>query len=248
MVFNEFGNSHGSFSYVTPSSDLDIGKLLTEAHREYADYRCPEGVSVSQSSLSVVFDRTGKPVGESNVDQSFGSGVTRNTYSAYSKSSENTQSEKMVDRTGKPVGESSSNAQIRTLLDEQRQMIIAEYFEKIGHHEHQAARAEEERRILQEELWRQQMDFREVHQRSLTEMEELQKFQNSTFDTLTRRKLIEDQNTIMEISGRLQELQKEVNCMNDSKDFQDAESVRSRNSHVINQPMLFPNILFLKGC
>ena len=89
MVFNELGNSQGSFSYVTPSSDLDIddttlGKLLTEAHREYADYHSPEGVSVSQSSLSVVFDRTGKP-----------------------------------------VGESSSNAQIRTLLDEQRQMNTA---------------------------------------------------------------------------------------------------------------------------
>ena len=80
-------------------------------------------MSVSQSSLSVVFDRTGKPVGERNVDQSIGFGVTRNTYSAHSKFSENTQAEKMVDRTGKPVGESSSNAQIRTLLDEQRQMI-----------------------------------------------------------------------------------------------------------------------------
>ena len=43
---------------------------------------------------------------------------------------ENTQAEKIVDRTGKPVGESSSNAQIRTLLDEQRQMIIAEYCEE----------------------------------------------------------------------------------------------------------------------
>ena len=175
MVFNELGNSQGSFSYVTPSSDLDIddtalGKLLTEAHREYADYRSQEGVSVSQSSLSVVFDRTGKPVGERNVDQSIGFGVTRNTYSAHSKFSENTQAEKMVDRTGKPVGENSSNAQIRTLLDEQRQMIIAEYCEKIGHHELQAARAEEERRILQEEWRRQQKDFREVHQQSLTEM------------------------------------------------------------------------------
>ena len=38
-----------------------------------------EGVSVRQSSLSVVFDRTGKPVGERNVDQSIGFGVTRNT-------------------------------------------------------------------------------------------------------------------------------------------------------------------------
>ena len=93
----------------------------------------------------------------------------------------------------------------------------------MGHHELQAARAEEERRILREELWRQQMDFRGVHQQSLTEMEELRKFQSSTFDTLARRKLIEDQNTILELSGRVQELQNEVNCMNDSKDFQDAE-------------------------
>ena len=148
MVFSELGNSQGSFSYITQSSDLDIddatlGKLLTEAHREHADYRNPEGVSVSQSSLSVVFDRTRKPVGERNVDQSIGFGVTRNTYSAHSKFSENTQAEKVVDRTGKPVGENSSNAQIRTLLDEQRQMIIAEYCEKIGHHELQAAHAEE---------------------------------------------------------------------------------------------------------
>ena len=110
-------------------------------------------------------------MGESDVDQSIGFGVTRNTYSAHSKFSENTQAEKVVDRTGKSVGENSSNAQIRTLLDEQ--MIIAEYCEKIGQHELQAARAEEERRILQEELWRQQKEFREVHQQSLTEMEEL---------------------------------------------------------------------------
>ena len=93
-------------------------------------------------------------MGERNVDQSISFGVTKNTYSAHSKFSENTQAEKMVDRTGKPVGESGSNAQIRTLLDEQRQMIIAEYCEKIGHHELQAARSEEERRIPHEELWR----------------------------------------------------------------------------------------------
>ena len=107
-VSNELADSQGPFSYITPSSDQDIddttlGKLLTEAHREYADYRSPEGVSVSQSSLSVAFDRTGKPVGESNIDQS-GFGV-RNTYSAHSKFSEITKAEKMIDRTGKPVGE-----------------------------------------------------------------------------------------------------------------------------------------------
>ena len=44
----------------------------------------------------------------------------------------------------------------------------------------------------------------------------------------------------LELSGRVQELQNEVNCMNDSKDFQDAESVRSGNSHVTSQPVSFP--------
>ena len=77
-------------------------------------------------------------------------------------------------------------------------------------------------------------------------MKELQKFQNSTFEELTRQKFIEDQKTNMELSGRLQELQNEVNCLNGSKDFQDAESVRSGNSHVTSQPMFSLNIQFLK--
>ena len=53
-----------------------------------------------------------------------------------------TQAEKVVDRSGKPEERNSSNAQIRTLLDEHRQMTIAEYCEKIGQHELQAAHAE----------------------------------------------------------------------------------------------------------
>ena len=146
----------------------------------------------------------------------------------------------MVDRSGKPDECNSSKAQIRTLLEEQRQTIIAEYRKEVGHHELQAAHAEEERRLLQGQLWRQKLEFREVHQRSLTEMEELRKFQSSTFDTIARQKLIEDQNTILELSSRVQELQNEVNCMNDSKDFKDAESVRCGNSHVTSRPVSFP--------
>ena len=134
----------------------------------------------------------------------------------------------------------SVTARTRTLLEEQRQMIIADYREKVGHHELQAAHADEERRLLQGQLWRQKLEFREARQQSLTEMKELWKFQSSTFDTIARRKLIEDQNTILELSGRVQELQNEINCVNDSKDFQDAESVRSGNSHVTSWPTLFP--------
>ena len=123
---------------------------------------------------------------------------------------------------------------------QKRKTIIAEYGEKVLHYEFLAAQAEQERRILQGELLRQQQDFREVHQQDLIKMKGLHKFQNSTFDEFAQKKFIEDQKIIMELSGRLQELQNEVNCMNDSKDFQDAESIRSGNSHVTSPPGLFP--------
>ena len=71
-------------------------------------------------------------------------------------------------------------------------------------------------------------------------MEELRKFQSSTFDTVARRKLVEDQSTFLKLSGQIQDLQNEINCMNDSKDFQDAESIRSGNSRVTSQPVSFP--------
>ena len=64
MVFRELNDSSGSFSYIIPSSDVDTDNLLTEAHLGQADCCEPEGVSVNQSSLSVVFDRTRKLAGE----------------------------------------------------------------------------------------------------------------------------------------------------------------------------------------
>ena len=76
--------------------------------------------------------------------------------------------------------------------------------------------------------------------KSLNEMEEMMRFQGSTFDGCSRRKLIEDRDTILELTAKIQELQNEVNCMNDSRDFKDAESVRSGQSHVTSQPAFFP--------
>ena len=70
--------------------------------------------------------------------------------------------------------------------------------------------------------------------------EELRRFQGSTCDTIARRKLVEDRDTVLELTGMIQELQNEINCMNDSRDFQDAESVRSGHSHVTSQPVSFP--------
>ena len=170
---------------------------------------------------------------------------TRNLKSAQSQFPVVTQTE-MICQTGGSVQariaeeRENAHAQIRTMLDEQRRMIIAECSEKVLHHELLAAQAEQDRKILQEELLRQQQDFREVHQQDLMKQKELQKFQNSTFDEFAQKKFIEDQKIIMELSGRLQELQNEVNFMNDSKDFMDAESNCSGNPHVTSSPGLFP--------
>ena len=94
--------------------------------------------------------------------------------------------------------------------------------------------------LLHERLLQQNLELREVHQKSLNEMEELKKFQSSTFDTIARRGLVEDQDTILELTGKIQDFPNEINCMNDSKEIQDAESIRSGNAHVTSRPVSFP--------
>ena len=93
------------------------------------------------------------------------------------------------DRSGQPDERESSKAQIRTLPEEQRQTILADCHARVSHHEIQAAQAEEERRLLQGQLWQQKLEFRESHQKSLNEMEELRKFQSSTFRHYCKTKI-----------------------------------------------------------
>ena len=92
--FDELQNSSVPLSFKIPITDQDVddltlGEMLTEAYRGQVDYFVQEGVSVSQSSSSVRFDRSGQPDGE------------------------------MVDRSGRTDECNSSKAQIRTLLEEQ---------------------------------------------------------------------------------------------------------------------------------
>ena len=52
--------------------------------------------------------------------------------------------------------------------------------------------------------------------------------------------MIENQDAVHELTARIQELQNEVNCLNDSRDCKDAESIRSGQSHVPSQPAFLP--------
>ena len=83
--------------------------------------------------------------------------------------------------------------------------------------------------------------------KSRNEMEELKRFRGSTSDGFSRRKLIEDRDIILEFTAKIQELQNEFNCMNDSRDFKEAESVRSGLSHVPSQAALLPFFRDLGG-
>ena len=162
----------------------------------------------------------------------------------------------------------SENEQIRILLERQKEQILADKRAEIQKHEFQAdcdrrniqklngviesQRGEINRALQGDEQFRrdqqllhvqlldQNRELREAHEKSLNEMEELKRFQGSRFDEFSRRRLIENQDTINELTARIQEQQNEANCMNDSRDFKDAESVRSGQSHVASQPAFFP--------
>ena len=139
------------------------------------------------------------------------------------------------------------NEQIRILLEQQKEQFLASCRADIQKHEFQAdydrrniqklngviesqrgkiCRALEgdeqlrrDQQLLHEQLLEQNRELREAHEKSLNEMQELKRFQGSTFDIISMRKLVEDRDAILELTARIQELQDEVNFMNDSKDF-----------------------------
>ena len=163
---------------------------------------------------------------------------------------------------------SSESERIRILLERQREQILADFQAEVRKHELQAdydrrsiqklnemiesqkeeicrvhqgnERLRQDYQLLHEQLLKQNWDLREANVKSLNEIKELKRLQGSTFDAMPRKRLTEDRDTILELIGKLQELQNESNCMNGSRDFQDVESVRSRHSHVASQPVSFP--------
>ena len=156
------------FPSTSSFSDTALEDMLREAHRVHVHHSQREGLSVGQSSSSM-FERKGRSVGE---------------------------------RTGRPVGQigqelNVANAQIRTLLDRQKEQILAECQAEIKKHDFQAgydrrsvrklgeiiesqqeelhcAQAEElqrrDQQLLHERLLQQNSGLREAHLKSLNEM------------------------------------------------------------------------------
>ena len=95
-----------------------------------------------------------------------------------------------------------------------------------------------DQQLLNEQLSQQNQDLPEAHMKSLNEMEELKRFPGSTFAEVSRRRLIEDRDTILELTARIQELQNEVNCMSGSRDL------KMLNQYAEDYPTLPVNLRF----
>ena len=218
LTFGELNDS--SVSFMIPSSDQDmddvtLGKMLTEAHRGQVDYCEPEGMSVSQSSSSVRFDGSGQPqsvvfLKEWSIDQG-------NLMSETARTHRLGLYLKSRDR------QLSRNIAKKSVITNSMQLTQKKsadsYKDNYGDRNWNFVKLIN--KVLQK--WRNYGNSRVLP--SIRSRDE----SSSRIRTL-----------FWNLSGRVQELQNEVNCMNDSKDFQDAESVRSGNSHVTSRPVSFP--------
>ena len=181
------------------SSPLFAQERQDPASRRQA-YHSPDESLLSSQSLSVGHVRTGRPVSDE-----FGS---------------------LISNVRENPRRSSENEQIRILLERQRDQILADCQAEIQEHEFQADRSNiqkvnevieslrgeiyrahqgdeqlrRDQQLLHEQLLEQNRDLREAHEESLNEMEELKRFQSSTFDTISMRKLVEDRDTILELT------------------------------------------------
>ena len=84
--------------------------------------------------------------------------------------------------------------------------------------------------------------LREARDKSLNEMEELKEVSEFHLRHYCKTKISRGSGFYFggTFLAEIQELQNEINCMSDSKEVQDAESVRSGNSHVTSRPVSFP--------
>ena len=172
--------------------DITIGQTLLDACRRRVDHS-EEGLS---SCLSSSVSQTGKPVVSRDKSHEHGQEIQR---------------------------QNSESEQIRIFLERQREQILADCQAEIRKHELQAdhdrwsiQKLNETIESQKEEIHRAQANERRRQDHQLLH-EQLLK--SSTLDTIARRRLVEDQDTILELTGKIQELQNEINCMNDSRDF-----------------------------
>ena len=99
--------------------------------------------------------------------------------------------------------------------------------------------ARQEQDLLRAEMQSRERVHQEARLRASQEIQELKTAQNWCMDQSPRQELRESQFTVTQLTPQNQDLQDKVNSTNDSREFQDVESVcSSRLSYVPIQPVI----------
>ena len=94
---------------------------------------------------------------------------------------------------------------------------------------------------LQQEVSDIERALQEDRLREFSDIEAINRNHEFYVGEYSRTKLQENKNTINNLMSKVRELQYEINCMHDSKDFKDAESMHSGPlSHFPSESALFP--------
>ena len=95
---------------------------------------------------------------------------------------------------------------------------------------------------LLEELSTKEKVLRNTQIRNMREMGEIKRAQEQGADEVSVQKLMENHETIQQLTSQLQQMQEQMNSMNDSGECQDVESNDSgRLSHVSSQLVMIPS-------
>ena len=96
---------------------------------------------------------------------------------------------------------------------------------------------------LYEELAQREKTLRETRIRIIHEVEDLKRVQEMRIDDFSRNALRESHASIQELTSQIQECKERMNYMNDSKEFEDVESISSgKLTHVPSQPAIVPSL------
>ena len=182
--------------------DITIGQTLLNACRRRDDHSEEEGLSSCLSSSSMSHDRRGNSLfAVTQVTRK----VTKYRYKILKTNRSGLSWTDKGSKSSLTVKRRLENTNSRSDYDRRSIQKLNETIESQQEELHRA-QAQERRRqnhqLLHEQLLKRNWDLREACQKSLNEMEELQRFQGSTFDTIARRKLVEDRDTILELTGK----------------------------------------------
>ena len=160
--------------------DATVGETLFNAHREQVYHSLREGLSVGQSSSSVS-DRSVQPFVETcqelNTEQaqirdSFGPTARANPSPTVRRKSGDTKLQTDYDRR--------SIQKLSEMIESQREELHRAQAEGLHRRDQQ---------LLHEQCSSKTGIYVKIVRKSLKEMEEMKKFQSSTFDTIARTKI-----------------------------------------------------------